>query len=250
MCVCSKPVKKAFRGLKNQMLVNNDFWKKIINEIIMIKESDIKIDDSAILVGGGGSEPCLVGQDLADVDLEDDEIGVRKAVSTSNIQDTLNTSFEAELEQRPKMSQSSQQLTSLSPRSSFKPSENFLTVPGGHQRTRARSSSPDNVDGEGEDSLNEELNDDTITSLRQFITVAKIAQPVDEWAENNIPGWSQSNGTSRQITRTTSLNTDNAKTTELPERSNSMKSRPPERRPSVRSTTSRRSTRYVDSSDE
>ena len=31
-----------------------DYWKKIINEIILIKESDIQIDDSAILVGGGG----------------------------------------------------------------------------------------------------------------------------------------------------------------------------------------------------
>ena len=57
--------------------------------------------------------------------------------------------------------------------------------------------------------MNEELNEDTITSLRQFITVAKIAQPVDEWAENNIPGWSSSGaggdqdtgGESRQISR-------------------------------------------------
>ena len=48
-------------------------------------------------------------------------------------------------------------------------SDNFLTVPGGHRRTRAGSPSSD-------ESLDEEVNDDTITSLRQFITVAKIGQ--------------------------------------------------------------------------
>ena len=84
--IFSKPVKKAFRGLKNQMFVNNDYWKKIINEIILIKESDIKIDDSAILVGNGGSEPCLAGVEEDILDPESNQFVVRKAVSAGNIQ--------------------------------------------------------------------------------------------------------------------------------------------------------------------
>ena len=72
--------------LKNQMFVNNGYWKKIINEIILIKESDIKIDDSAILVGNGGSEPCLAGVEEDILDPESNQFVVRKAVSAGNIQ--------------------------------------------------------------------------------------------------------------------------------------------------------------------
>jgi len=178
----SKPMKKAIRSLRNQM--SNDHWKNIINEIILIKESDIKIDDSDILEGGGGSEPYLVGIDNNNLDIKDEMYDVRKTVSTSNIQEKLATSFEEELEQHPKLSKSNQEIaTKSNSRSSIKISGNFLTVPGGHQRTRASSS------GTGSDESVEELNDDTITSLRQFIQVAKISQPVEEWAENNLPGW-------------------------------------------------------------
>ena len=78
-------MKKAWRGLKNQMFVN-DYWKKIINEIILLKESDIKIDDSAILVGGGGSEPCLGAADAPLDEAGDDLYNVRRVVSAGNIQ--------------------------------------------------------------------------------------------------------------------------------------------------------------------
>jgi len=182
----SKPMKKAIRSLRNQM--SNDHWKNIINEIILIKESDIKIDDSDILEGGGGSEPNLVGIDNNNLDIKDEMYDVRKTVSTSNIQEKLATSFEEELEQQPKLSRSNQEIAKKSSsRSSIKISENFLTVPGGHQRTRAS--------GTGSDESVEELNDDTITSLRQFIQVAKISQPVEEWAQNNLPGWGGASGT-------------------------------------------------------
>jgi hypothetical protein len=36
-CLCSKPVKRAFRGLRNQLPVQ-DYWRKILNEIITIKQ--------------------------------------------------------------------------------------------------------------------------------------------------------------------------------------------------------------------
>ena len=120
--------------------MSNDHWKNIINEIILIKESDIKIDDSDILEGGGGSEPYLVGIDNNNLDIKDEMYDVRKTVSTSNIQEKLATSFEEELEQHPKLSKSNQEIaTKSNSRSSIKISGNFLTVPGGHQRTRASS---------------------------------------------------------------------------------------------------------------
>ena len=223
----------------------NDYWKKIINEIILIKESDIKIDDSAILVGGGGSTPNLaLASHDNNVELDDEQFQVRKALSASNIQEELATSFEEELEQRPKVSKSNLDLAE-DRKSSFKVSENFLTVPGGHRRTRAGSPGSADTASVSDDSLNEELNDDTITSLRQFIQVAKISQPVEEWAVNNLPGWSStlaSGDTSGargdsldnvrgQVTRTTSLNTDTVTRNK------------PERRPSVRSNMSRISTK-------
>ena len=165
----SKPMKKAWRGLKNQMFVN-DYWKKIINEIILLKESDIKIDDSAILVGGGGSEPCLGAADAPLDEAGDDLYNVRRVVSAGNIQDQLDNSFQLELDTHTanrKVSKSNLEL--VIKENCGRVSENFLTVPGGHRRTRAGSPS-------SEESLDEEVNDDTITSLRQFITVAKIGQ--------------------------------------------------------------------------
>ena len=81
-----------------------------------------------------------------------------------------------------------------------------------------------------------ELNDDTITSLRQFMQVAKIAQPVEEWVENNVPHWA---GDSRNvISRSISLDTNNQV---------GSRSKPVERRPSVRSNLSRNSTRLSSS---
>ena len=225
-------MKKALRGLKNQMFVN-DYWKNIINEIILIKESDLKIEDSAILFEGGGSEPCLKAMDNEGVDLEEDQY-VRRAVSTSDLQDQLNSSFQLELEERPKqITRANSEFieptskTSSGSASGFRVSPNFLAVPGGHQRTRAVSPCSASTDS------TEELNDDTITSLRQFMQVAKIAQPVDEWVENNIPHWA--GDSKKSISRTVSLDTNNQAVN---------RSKPVERRPSVRSNLSRNSTRY------
>ena len=165
----SKPVKKALRGIRNQMFVT-DYWKRIINEIIEIKQSDINIDDSAVLVTGGGSEPCFRIPDSHWVDVEENN-AVRKVVSTGDINqlDQLDASFEEELNIKTKTKKTSE----------IKISENFLTVPGGHRRTRA--STPDSEGSYGE------MNDDTITSLRQFMSVAKIEQPLDVWMQNNLP---------------------------------------------------------------
>ena len=188
----SKPVKKALRGIRNQMFVT-DYWKKIIHEIIEIKQSDINIDDSAVLVTGGGSEPCFRIPDTHWVDVEDKN-AVRKVVSTGDInqQDQLDTSFEEELNMKTK---------SVKKTSEIKISENFLTVPGGHRRTRA--STPDT------DSSVEEINDDTITSLRQFMSVAKIEQPLDVWMQNNLPdGYKKeesADAPTRQVSRAGSL---------------------------------------------
>lgn len=227
----SKPVKKAWRGLKNQMHVT-DHWKKIINEIILIKESDIKIDDSSILVGGGGSEPCLIlpdGDGGNGVEVYD----IRKAVSANNVQEQIDTSFELELDQR-RLSKSNEAIVKKK-ESVIRVSENFLTVPGGHRRTRA--STPSSGSDEGS---YEELNEDTITSLRQFVAVAKIGQSAEEWAENNLPSWTRSKTDSVDtvtrrgslgLGRTVSLNTEAGTGKKV------------ERRASTRSTLSRNSTR-------
>ena len=209
-----------------------DYWKKIINEIILIKESDIKIDDSSILVGGGGSEPCLVLPD-GDGGNGEEVYDIRKAVSANNVQEQLDTSFELELDQR-KLSKSNEAIVKKK-ESVIRVSENFLTVPGGHRRTRA--SSPSSGSDEGN---YEELNEDTITSLRQFVAVAKIGQSAEEWAENNLPSWTRSktdsvDNVSRRdslgLGRTVSLNTEAGTGKKV------------ERRASTRSTLSRNSTR-------
>ena len=188
----SKPVKKALRGIRNQMFVT-DYWKRIINEIIEIKQSDINIDDSAVLVTGGGSEPCFKIPDTHWIDVEDPN-AVRKAVSTGDINqlDQLDASFEEELNVKTKSGKKT---------SEIKISENFLTVPGGHRRTRA--STPDS------DGSFEEINDDTITSLRQFMSVAKIEQPLDVWMQNNLPdGYKKeelADAPTRQVSRAGSI---------------------------------------------
>ena len=208
-----------------------DYWKKIINEIILIKESDIQIDDSAILVGGGGSEPCLVLPD-GDGDTREEGYDIRKAVSANNVQDELDNSFQMELDQR-RLSKSNEVIAKKT--SVIRVSENFLTVPGGHRRTRA--STPSSSSGSDRSNY-EDLNEDTITSLRQFVAVAKIGQSAEEWAENNLPGWTGARADScdsvarrESLGRTVSLNTETGPRKRV------------ERRPSTRSTLSRNSTR-------
>ena len=62
-----------------------------VNENILIEDSD-KIDDSDT----GGSELYLVSIDNNNLDINDEMYGVRKTVSTNNIQEKLATSFEEE----------------------------------------------------------------------------------------------------------------------------------------------------------
>ena len=93
-------------------------------------------------------------------------------------------------------------------------SGNFLAVPGGHVKTRSVSGDDENfLQQEVERSL-EELNEDTITSLRQFLTNAKIARPVEAWVENNLPGYGgdgDSLAPTRPMSRNSSFNQNHSK---------------------------------------
>ena len=70
------------------LLVVDKIDEEKVNENILIEDSD-KIDDSDT----GGSELYLVNNNL---DINDEMYGVRKTVSTNNIQEKLATSFEEE----------------------------------------------------------------------------------------------------------------------------------------------------------
>jgi len=203
-----KPVKKAFRGLKNQVLVN-DHWRKIIGEIIALKHGDVSGDDDGVLVGGvgGGSEPCL-GEFEGVVNL-----AMRRAVSTGDIQDEMDSSF-GEGNLGPA---AAAQLPLAKAESLRVPSPNFLAVPGGHMKTRSASGDHGDEDisslqMDAQQTL-EELNEDTITSLRQFLTSVRIAQPVEAWVENNLPGYGDGDSLAptRQISRDSSFNQNHSK---------------------------------------
>ena len=76
--------------------VVDDIDKEKVNKISLKEDSDIKIGDSDILEGVGGSELYLVSIDNNNLDINDEMYGVRKTVSTNNIQEKLATSFEEE----------------------------------------------------------------------------------------------------------------------------------------------------------
>ena len=182
-------MKKVFRGLKNQMQVN-DYWRKIIGEIIALKHGGVAPEeDNSILMGGGGggSEPCL-GEIESTVNL-----AMRRAVSTGDIQDGVdNQGYSGGLIDtgHHPISRS----VSAANQSNFltvpgQVDTNFLTVPGGHVKTRSLSGSEEEYLQQDAQKSLEELNEDTITSLRQFLTNAKIAKPVEAWVENNLPGY-------------------------------------------------------------
>ena len=231
--VCSKPVKAVFRGLKNQMHVN-DYWRRIIGEIIALKGSDSMGD--SLVGGGGGSEPCL--GELGGGEVQVREVALRKVVSTGDLQSELDTSFDEKV----------RGLASAVRTQSMKaPTSNFLTVPGGHSKTRSAS-----VDS-GEARL-EELNEDTITSLRQFLQSAKLpSHPhTSGWVENNMGGGpvvvggvpdgpEDSGPPTRQISRESSLSS--AQQAEARRRVVGAGRSSTVRRNSVRSTVSRQSTR-------
>jgi len=185
----SKPVKKVFRGLKNQMQVN-DYWRKIIGEIIALKHGGVASEEDSILMGGGGggSEPCL-GEIESTVNL-----AMRRAVSTGDIQDGVdNQGYTGGLVEAGHPQPISRSVSATA-QSKFltvpgQIDTNFLTVPGGHVKTRSVSGSEEEYLQQDAQKSLEELNEDTITSLRQFLTNAKIAKPVEAWVENNLPGY-------------------------------------------------------------
>ena len=75
------------------LLVVDKIDEEKVNENILIEDSDSdKIDDS----DSGGSELYLVSVDNNNLDINDEMYGVRKTVSTNNIQEKLATSFEEE----------------------------------------------------------------------------------------------------------------------------------------------------------
>jgi len=254
----SKPVKKAFRGLRNQMQVN-DYWRKIIGEIIVLKHGAGSPDEGSDILlggGGGGSEPCL-GEIDNTVNL-----AVRRSVSTGDIQDGLeNQGYDGGV-LGPGAAGGHQPLgrsVSAAPQSNFLQvpgkvpvNPNFLTVPGGHVKTRSVSGSEQEFLEQEANKSFEELNEDTITSLRQFLTNAKIARPVEAWVENNLPGYDSLPPT-RQISRNSSFK-NNSRHNQVTVggfgnpaefaavRRSSLQSRV-QRRNSVRSTLSRHSTK-------
>ena len=89
--------------------VVDDSDKEKVNEISLKEDSDIKIGDSDILEGVGGSELYLVSIDNNNLDVKD----VRKTVSSSNIPDKLAAPIEEELKQHQhlKLSKSKQEIT-------------------------------------------------------------------------------------------------------------------------------------------
>jgi len=193
----SKPVKKALRGLKNQMHVN-DYWRKIIGEIIVLKHGDVGVEENNILVGGaGGSEPCL-GEFEGIINP-----AMRRSVSTGDIQDGPDSKaddFSNSNDHQLPLGRSLSAAPNAS-KSKVPSSSNFLTVPGGHSKTRSVSS----------DDLNksvEEINEDTITSLRQFLTNARITEPDAVWMENNLPGFNGAGdglAPTRRVSRNSSI---------------------------------------------
>lgn len=79
--------------LFSSLLVVDKIDEEKVNENILIEDSDSdKIDDSDT----GGSELYLVSVDNNNLDINDEMYGVRKTVSTNNIQEKLATSFEEE----------------------------------------------------------------------------------------------------------------------------------------------------------
>jgi len=149
----SKPVKKALQGLKNQLAIDTDHWKKIIGELIVVKHGRQPVPGDELLCGGsGGSQPCLAAPSSSS-SLE----GPRRALSLGDL------ALEDSEEQRD--------------------SEGI---------TRTASLSQPRCQDEscqaGEVSSLVSLEHDTITSLRQFLKTAQRGRE-RTWAENNImPG--------------------------------------------------------------
>jgi len=205
----SKPVKRAFRELRNQIHVQ-DYWKRILNEIISMKEDNGDWMEGELLEGGG-SEPCLGRLSAMGSPVK------KRSVSTGDLievdgegvgggGDCANPSLGPADTRQSLQTLNSKDLSSI-----------------------------------------EELNEDTITSLRHFLTtataVAKAQAGGDrEWIENNIPGGLTLPPT-RQVTHTSIkdfyYNTvSNPGDEERLKRNRSLQNRRPNRRQSLVSRTS------------
>jgi len=160
----SKPVKRVLRGLKNQIHVQ-DYWRKILAEIIHLKESEGWIQDDLLEDGaGGGSEPNLGHLNVA---LDEK----RRAVSTGDLL-TGDSDFE------------------------------------GHQKIESRQQSLQQLDKDSEMLADiQELNEDTITSLRHFLTTSKMVgnyktdSNFTAWLSNNVPDGGMSLPPTRPVSR-------------------------------------------------
>ena len=70
-------MKKALQGLKNQLAIDTDHWKKIIGELIVVKHGRQPVPGDELLCGGSGGSLTVDGaKTLADF------LGERKTVSS------------------------------------------------------------------------------------------------------------------------------------------------------------------------
>jgi len=145
----SKPVKKALQGLRNQLALDADYWKKIIGEIIVVKHGRQPVPGEELLLGGsGGSQPCIAVQNNSG--------GPRRALSLGDLV------LEAGEDDEQKDFEGITRTASLA-----------------QPLPRQESS----ISGEAVSLTS--LDHDTITSLRQFLKTAKLGQE-RTWAENNL----------------------------------------------------------------
>ena len=151
MCAPSKPVKKALQGLKNQLALDTDYWKKIIGEIIVVKHGRQPLPGEELLLGGsGGSQPCIAAA------AEKSSGGLKRALSLGDLvmdKEDEQKDFE-EITRTASLAQP-------------------LSRPGSSNSGEVVSLAS--------------LDHDTITSLRQFLKTAKLGQE-KTWAENNPGG--------------------------------------------------------------
>ena len=151
ICAPSKPVKKALQGLRNQLALDTDYWKKIIGEIIVVKHGRQPVPGEELLLGGsGGSQPCIAAQNSSG--------GPRRALSLGDLV------LEAGQDEEQKNFEGITRTASLA---------QPLSRPGSSNSAEVVSLAS--------------LEHDTITSLRQFLKTAKLGQE-RTWAENNLAG--------------------------------------------------------------
>ena len=134
----SKPVKKAFQSMKNQMHLD-DYWRRILAEVWVMKHGGQAGEDLGDGLVTHSSQPCLAGEQEGGVD----NLGMRKTVSMGDLIENDNPEQD---------------------RAASPANPNLLGVPGG---------------GGGMASVQ-----DTVTSLRQFLTSAQLPQP--QWLEQGL----------------------------------------------------------------